>query len=177
MDRAGLRISTGSRLPVRLGTGPARLTWTLFGHFPRPAVCATRAKYAMRKGGLEPREKCGRKGRIYQRKPPRTALNPRKLCPRGHNFKTAEEVEEAVRIASTGRSHLQRNSFSRKRTKIMKKQNESALRRVAREIRQEARRQVGGFPQDELRRQLLGGWGTEFARQIFGAPKRRRASR
>ena len=54
----------------------------------------------------------------------------------------------------------------------MKGQNESALRKVAREIRREAVRQIGGFPNDDLRRQLLGGWGHGFARQIFGTQPR-----
>ena len=56
----------------------------------------------------------------------------------------------------------------------MKKQNESALKKVAREIRKEAAHQLRGFPKDELRRQALGGWGREFARQLFGTPRRRR---
>ena len=59
----------------------------------------------------------------------------------------------------------------------MKAQNESALRRVAREIRDEAARQIGGFPKDELRKQLVDGWGQEFARQIFGTSKQRRRRR
>jgi len=56
----------------------------------------------------------------------------------------------------------------------MKKQNESVLRRVAREIREEAAHQFHGFPKDELRRQTLGGWGREFAHQLFGPPGRSR---
>jgi len=56
----------------------------------------------------------------------------------------------------------------------MKMQNDSTLRKVAREIREEAARQIGGFPKDELRRQLAGGWGREFAHQVFGTPRHRR---
>ena len=56
----------------------------------------------------------------------------------------------------------------------MKGQNESALKKVAREIRKEAARQIGGFPKDELRQQLVGGWGREFAHQLFGTPRHRR---
>ncbi len=59
----------------------------------------------------------------------------------------------------------------------MKAQNESALRKVVREIRKEAARQVRGFPEDELRRQLIGGWGKEFVHQLFGTPRYRRLSR
>ena len=60
----------------------------------------------------------------------------------------------------------------------MKKQEESALRKVAREIREEALRQFGGFPTDEMRKQLGNGWGREFAHQLFGTPRhRRRAGR
>lgn len=55
----------------------------------------------------------------------------------------------------------------------MKKQNESALRKVAREIREEATRQLRGFPENELRRQFMGGWGREFGHQLFGTPRRR----
>ena len=56
----------------------------------------------------------------------------------------------------------------------MKGQNESALRKVTREIRKEAVRQISGFPKDELREQLVGGWGREFAQQLFGTPRRSR---
>jgi hypothetical protein len=56
----------------------------------------------------------------------------------------------------------------------MKAQNESALRKVAREIRKEAVRQIGGFPKDELRQQLAGGWGKEFAHQLFRTSRRSR---
>ena len=59
----------------------------------------------------------------------------------------------------------------------MKKQNESALRRVVREIREEAAHQIGGFPKDELRKQLIGGWGRELAHQLFGTPRYRRRAR
>jgi hypothetical protein len=67
--------------------------------------------------------------------------------------------------------------FNRKRSREMKKQDESALRKVAREIREEAARQIGGFPKDELRLQLIGGWGREFAHQLFGTPRRSRRGR
>lgn len=53
-------------------------------------------------------------------------------------------------------------------------QKESALRKVAREIRKEAVRQIGGFPKEELRQQLARGWGREFAHQLFGTPRRSR---
>ncbi len=56
----------------------------------------------------------------------------------------------------------------------MKKQNDSPLKRVAREIRQEAARQLRGFPKDDLRQQLVGGWGREFAHQLFGSSRRSR---
>jgi hypothetical protein len=60
----------------------------------------------------------------------------------------------------------------------MKTQNESVLRKVAREIRKEAAHQFRGFPKDELGRQALGGWGKELANQLFGTPRRgRRYSR
>jgi len=59
---------------------------------------------------------------------------------------------------------------------MTRKNGESTLRRIGREIRQEATRQMRGFP-DEFRRQTTRGWGEEFARQIFGTsskPRRRR---
>ncbi len=55
----------------------------------------------------------------------------------------------------------------------MKGQNESALRKVARQIRKEALHQIRGFPKEELREQVLRGCGREFAHQLFGNPRRR----
>jgi hypothetical protein len=59
----------------------------------------------------------------------------------------------------------------------MKRRNdETFLRRVGREIGKEAARQIRGFPQ-EFRGQVTSQWGNEFARQIFGRPRRRSSSR
>jgi hypothetical protein len=59
---------------------------------------------------------------------------------------------------------------------MTKRNGDSTLRRIGREIREEAARQLRGFP-EELRRQTTQGWGEEFARQIFGTPSRHRRSR
>lgn len=72
--------------------------------------------------GLEPTERCGRKSRIYQRKPPRTARDHRQLCPRGHNFESQEiDVRRSTTTSATrGRSceaearPCSRNSWMRK---------------------------------------------------------------
>ena len=59
---------------------------------------------------------------------------------------------------------------------MKRRHNESALKRIGREICEEAARQLRGFP-DEFRRQTTHGWGKEFARQIFGDSPRVRRSR